>query len=172
MLTRMRQWLRAAFRREHLEREMVHEMRTHLDLSTEKFVARGLPSLEARWAAKREFGNVALLEEQSWDARGAVWVESLRSDLRFAIRALVAKPGFAAVAILSLAIGIGANTAIFSLIDAVILKSLPVQRPQDLALVVLRDSTQTSALGNTVATNPMWEAMRAQTKGLATYAVS
>ena len=112
MLRRIRHWLRAAFRRDRLEREMVQEMRQHLDISTERYVARGLPALEARWAARREFGNTTYLEEEGRDAWGTTWVDSVRGDLRYAARALRASPAFATVAILSLAIGIGANTEI------------------------------------------------------------
>src|SRR4051812_21832897 len=168
MLTGTRNWLRAIFRRGTLDREMRSEMREHLDLSTQRYMARGMSLAEARYAARREFGNVAVLEEQGRDARGAVWVESVRSDLRYAARALRASPAFAMVAIVSLAIGIGANTAIFSLIDSVMLKSLPVAHPEQLAILEMRDSDAGTAsgnvhvggFGNTIFTNPMWEQIR------------
>jgi predicted permease len=173
MLKRVRQWLRAIFRRRTLDREMREEMQRHLDLTAKRLVERGMSPGEARWAARREFGNLAFLEEQARDARGATWVESVRSDMRYALRALRPSPAFATVAILSLAIGIGANTAIFSLIDAVMLKSLPVQRPGELVLAAMRDSNDaTSALGKAFFTNPMWEQIRDQTRSFAGYAVS
>src|SRR4051794_8826429 len=115
MLTRLRHWLRAAFRRDVVDQDMRAEMQQHIDQSVERLVARGMSVAEARSAARREFGNVAYLHEQRRDARGAVWVESIRSDVRYSLRALRANPAFTSVAILSLAIGIGANTAIFSL---------------------------------------------------------
>jgi putative ABC transport system permease protein len=178
-MRRLTQWLRAAFRRGTLDREMRQEMREHLDLSTQRYLARGMSLAEARYAARREFGNIAVLEEQGRDARGAVWLESVRGDLRYAVRALRASPAFATVAILSLAIGIGANTAIFSLIDSVMLKSLPVVHPEQLVVVTVGDSASDSGLGakgqtfgNSVFTNPMWEQIRDRGSSFGSYAVS
>lgn len=172
MLTRVRHWLRAAFLRGSLDREMKREMQQHIDRATERFVASGMSPGDARNAARREFGNVAYLEEQGRDARGAAWLESVRSDLRYSVRALRASPAFATVAILSLAIGIGANTAIFSLINAVMLKTLPVERPSEIVQVRMRDSAAASGPGNAYFTNPIWEAIRDRTGASARYVVS
>jgi hypothetical protein len=81
MFLRIRSWLRAAFRRGTLDQEMRQEMREHLELSTQRFKDRGMSLAQARYAARREFGNVAVLEEQGRDARGALWIESVRSDI-------------------------------------------------------------------------------------------
>jgi putative ABC transport system permease protein len=168
----MLSWVRALVRRRALDREMREEMQRHLDLATERFVRRGMAPDDARRAARREFGNVAGLEESGREARGAARVESVARDVRHAWRMLRAGPGFAAVAIASLAIGIGANTAIFSLIDAVILKALPVQHPDELALVRIKDPLDGSNPGFEYFTNPVWEQLRDRTGASATYAVS
>jgi predicted permease len=172
MLNRVRSWLQAAFRRGRLERDMQLEMQQHIDRAAERLVARGLSPDEAHLAARREFGNLGYMKEQGRDARGAVWLESVRADLRYAWRALRASPAFATVAVLSLAIGIGANTAIFSLINAVMLKTLPVERPGELVLLAMKDSATAQGLGQTEFTNPLWEQIRDRTDAYATYAVS
>jgi putative ABC transport system permease protein len=131
----IRNFLRAAFRHDALNREMNDELRAHLDRATERLMARGMSRSDADAAARREFGNVGVLTEQGRDARGASWVETLRSDARYALRALRRSPTFSSVAILSLAIGIGANTAIFGLLNALMLRPLPVEQPRELAIV-------------------------------------
>lgn len=161
---RIERWLSAALRHRQMEREMHEEMQRHLDLAADRLVReRGMSLAEARLAARREFGNVALLGEQSRDARGAGWVEGLRGDVRYAMRSLLASPVFTLVAVLSLAIGVGANTAIFSLINAVMLRTLPVANPYELV--------QVRMVGE-YFTNPVWEELRDRTKGMARYAVS
>jgi predicted permease len=166
--------MRAAFRRDALDREMSDEMRDHLERATERLMARGVSRAEASSMARREFGNVGYTREEGRAARGAVWLESLRADFRYAFRGLKASPLFTAVAILSLAIGIGANTAVFSLINAVMLKTLPVERPVELVRLVMADSGKASSsdFGNRVVTNPFWEALRDQVTGFRGFAVS
>jgi putative ABC transport system permease protein len=173
-MTSLRNLLRAIFRHDAMNTQMNDEMRAHLVQATDRLVARGMSPAEAARAARREFGNPAVLAEDGRDARGASWVETVRGDLRYGIRSLRASPAFTAVAVLSLAIGIGANTAIFSLINAVMLKPLPVVRPAELIQVGMGDSTNVAAgsIGNTYLTNPLWEAIRDQTGDHATYAVS
>jgi putative ABC transport system permease protein len=168
----IRNWLRAVFRRGTLDREMRAEMRAHLDLATQRFVARGMSLAAARYAARVEFGNVAVLEEEGRDARGAAWIDSVIRDVGYALRSLRASPAFATVAVLSLGIGIGANTAIFSLIDAVMLKSLPIERPGELVRVMTGDSTRSINSFGGIFTNPMWEALRDRTSRFAAYATS
>ncbi len=107
-------------------------MRAHLERETEQNLARGLPPDEAHFAARRAFGGVDQLQERERDARGWRWVDDGLRDLRLALRTLAKSPGFTAVTVLSLALGIGAGTAIFSLLNAVLLRALPVRAPHEL----------------------------------------
>ncbi|HEV7506090.1 MAG TPA: ABC transporter permease [Thermoanaerobaculia bacterium] len=139
-------------RSERLSRDLEREMAFHLSERTDELIAGGLSAPEAIHEAQRRFGNRTLLKERTRDADVLVWLESLLADLRYAARGLRKSPGFALVAILSLGLGIGANTAIFSLIDTVMLKSLPVSHPEELVQVTVDD--------NDSLTNPVWEQLR------------
>jgi predicted permease len=112
-----------------LDQQLSEEVRTHVEMATEAKVAAGMSPEDARNAALREFGNVASVQERSRDERGWVWLEQTSQDLRFALRQLRRNQAFAGVVILSLALAIGANTAIFSLYHEVVVRPLPVQDP-------------------------------------------
>ena len=107
--------------------------------------------------ARRRFGNRTAQREQTRDADVALWFESVAGDIRYALRSLRATPGFTAVAVLSLALGIGANTAIFSLINSVMLRSLPVSHPEQLIQI---GEGQGGKVQNNITTNPIWEYIR------------
>src|SRR5580692_8495557 len=127
--------LRALFRRHAMEAEMDEELRAHFENQVEKLVASGLPREEATRRARLEFGGYEQLKEECRDARGVNFIETLLCDVRFGFRAMKRSPGLTIVALLSLALGIGANTAMFSLLDAVMLRSLPVKDPAQLILL-------------------------------------
>ena len=121
-------------RRRQFDEDLEDEMRLHLELRQRERVEAGMSQEDARAAAHRRFGNVTVLRESSHVAWGWEWLEHLAQDVKYGVRAMLRSPGITLVALLSLALGIGANTAIFSLVDTVMLKSLPVREPSRLVL--------------------------------------
>jgi predicted permease len=123
------------FRRRKADLDFDEEMRMHLHLLTEQGIRRGLSPEEARSAAHRQFGNIPLLQQSQREMRSMMSLANLGRDLRFAARQLRRSPSLATIAVVSLALGIGANTAIFTIAKKVLLDSLPVKNPQDLRLL-------------------------------------
>jgi len=151
--------LRLLFQKNQLNEQLSDEMTFHLEKQIEQNLAAGMTLEEARYAALRKFGGVEQVKEECRDTWGVRFIDTLFQDIRFGLRMLAKNPGFTAVAILTLAIGIGANTAIFSLIDAVMLRMLPVPRPDELRLVRIGDP-RGGGEGNPDFTNPIWEQLR------------
>src|SRR5688500_16984256 len=140
------------------------EIEAHLAIETERLIAEGLSTEDAARAAARRFGNRTSAQERFYESRRILWLDELRQDVRYAWRALRRSPAFASVAVLTLALGIGANTAIFSVVNAVLLRPLPYRAPGSLILI------ETSPLNRA----PEWltSAWRQQVKTLSDFAGS
>ncbi|HKM90791.1 MAG TPA: ABC transporter permease [Candidatus Acidoferrales bacterium] len=160
--------LRRFLRRESWEAERASEIDAHIEIETEENRARGMSPREARDAARRKFGNVTIVREEIYHMNSLGILETLWQDLRHAARLLRLNPGFATAAILSLALGIGANTALFQLLNAVRLRTLPVKNPQELAHVMIDHRNGASGDFTTrypELTFPVWERIRERQQG-------
>jgi predicted permease len=156
--------LKRFFHRGEWDDERARELESYLQIETDENVARGMPPAAARAAARRKLGNATLVREEIYQMNTVTLVDSAWRDLRYGARLLRLNPGFAVVAILSLALGVGANTAIFQLLDAVRIRTLPVKDPAELVQVRIADpvggrtgqfSGRTPSL-----TYPLWEQLR------------
>jgi len=127
--------LRALFQRSAEETELNEELRFHLEQQVAKYRRAGLTEEEARRRARLVFGGHEQVKEDCREARGTSFVENARQDVRYAVRQLLANPTFAVVIVLTLALSIGANSAIFSVIEGVLLKPLPYRQPEKLVRI-------------------------------------
>jgi putative ABC transport system permease protein len=152
--------LRALFRRSAVESEADAELRFHFEQQVEKNIKAGHTREEALRRARIDFGGHEQLKEEIRDARGVNLVETFFQDIRYGLRILGRTPVITGVAILSLALGIGANTAIFSLIDSLVLRTLPVQHPEQLVRLQMQNHRSGSDEPFQVFTNPLWEELR------------
>jgi putative ABC transport system permease protein len=156
------------FRRRYWDEERAREIDSYVEMETEENITRGMSPEDARHAANKKFGNTTQIREEIYSMNSIGFLETLWLDLRYGARLLRMNYGFTLVALLSLALGIGANTAIFQLLDAVRLRNLPVRDPQQLAEVRIanREWASGSFTGRrSMVTYPLWEQIRDQQQG-------
>jgi predicted permease len=154
-------WWRRLLQRGHAERQLDAELRDHFERLVADHVRAGLGDADARRRARLAFGGIEQVKEQCRDARGTRWADEIAQDLRYGLRLLRHSPAFTFVAVASLALGIGANSTIFALVNGVLLESLPVREPQRLVLLDAGSWT-----------NPIWEQVRDRQHEIAAGAVA
>jgi predicted permease len=157
------------FRREHWDAERAKELQDYLAHEIDDNIARGMTPEDAAFAAHRKLGNVTQIREDIYQMNTLRFIETIWQDLRYGFRLILRNPTFATVAILTLALGTGANAAIFQLVNAVRLRALPVERPQELVSVGI-NTNDTGRTGRFMSrrpffSEPLWQALRSQQQG-------
>lgn len=156
---------RNVFRSERLDDDLRNEFEYHLAETVDRLVEGGMPQKEAAREARRRLGNYAIQKERTRDMNVAAWLDATRADIVYGLRQFRSNPGFASIAVLSLALGIGANTAIFQLVNAIRLKTLPVANPWELVSIDFEEGSTRAGWWPTpgaTMTYPEWEQIRAQ----------
>ena len=139
LLFQLQSWFRALFQKPKLDTQMDEEMRAHIDLRMQENIRAGMNSTKARYAALRQFGWAESIKETCRERRGLKWLENLAQDIRYGARQLRRNPGFTTVALLTLALGIGATTAIVSMVKTTVFDPLPARHPARLVQIGYRD---------------------------------
>src|SRR5215831_10434007 len=148
--------LRSLFRRAQADQELDDELRDHLERKTEEYVAQGMTREEARRRARLDLGGIEQTKEKCRDERLVIWLQDLVQDLRYGLRMLRKSPSFTAAAILTLALGIGANTAIFTLLHASLWTPLPVTNPKEI-FHIMRASSEGDFAGEWSYSYPLFQ---------------
>jgi putative ABC transport system permease protein len=170
MLSRLKTALRALLRRSQAESELNEELRYHIEQQAEQNIRLGMNPEEARHVARKAFGGVEQAKERSRDARGIRWMEDLWQDLRYGARMLIKNPGFTLIAVISLGLSIGANTAIFSVVNTLLLKALPYHDPDRIILVWGVDNQGVGNRGQVSATDVTdWRSQNSVFEEITTY---
>jgi predicted permease len=154
--------LRRSLRPTPLESALDDELSFHIEQRTEEFIGQGLSAEEARRRAQLLFGNRTLLRESTRDRDVFVWLETSLQDVRYALRGMRRRPGFTSAAVLSLALGIGANTAVFTLLDQVLLRNLPVPHPEELVQLRRTGGVYGTTYGDASYSYPLYRDLRDQ----------
>src|SRR5688572_21282317 len=131
--------LRALFRRDATTDEIREELQFHLEMRADEYARHGLDAETARRTARRRFGNLAVIQDRGYDERGGGVMETIVQDVRYALRQLARQPSFSILAGLTLALGIGVSTALFSIIDAALLRPLPYPNPEQLMTLTVEE---------------------------------
>jgi putative ABC transport system permease protein len=164
----MATWLKSLFRRHAADQDLDDEIAVHLELMTDENIAKGMTPEQARRAARLELGGVEQVKEAVRTARTGAWLETLFQDARFGLRVLGKSPLFAAVGVLTLALGIGVNSAFFSVVDAVLIRSLPFRNPGRL-VAISETHPSIPSMGASVADFADWKVEAHSFDGLAAY---
>ena len=160
MISRLRGLWNNVFRRNQLDRDLDEELRAYAELVSAEKMRAGLSAEEAYRDTRREMGGDEQIRQSVRDIRAGALLDRLAQDIRYGIRTLSRSPGFCLVAVATLALGIGANTAMFSLLDQIVLRLLPVKEPERLAMITERGNFYGDSYGPNTISWPMFEDLR------------
>jgi MacB-like periplasmic core domain len=160
VISRLRALWNNVFRRKQLDRDLDEELQAYVELVSAEKAQTGVEPEEAHRYARRQTGGIDQVVQSVRDVRAGVWLDRLVQDVQYGVRTLAKNPTFSLVAVGTLALGIGANTAMFSLLDQVVLRLLPVKEPEHLVIVTVRGNNYGNSFGDNDVSYPMYEDLR------------